>query len=261
MVFGGATGRIGDPSGRRDDRPELSDTVITANLDSISTNVKQIFVNAKLLDQAEQTHDSKHEEVEVLFLDNYSWYKNVDVLSFVSSIGRHFRVNSMLAKESVKARLESVAGMSFLEFTYQLFQAYDFLHLFRTHRCILQIGGSDQWGNITAGTELIRKVTGEQTYGLTLPLITTASGEKLGKSAGNAVWLNKQLTSPYQLYQYFLQTDDRDVGRYLRLFTFLPLQQIDHALQQHDLAKENRTAQALLAANVRFNTRTVELST
>eukprot|EP00042_Codosiga_hollandica_P025182 m.110095 g.110095 ORF g.110095 m.110095 type:complete len:284 (+) comp51792_c1_seq1:668-1519(+) len=156
----------------------------------------------------------------------------------------------MLAKESVKLRLDSPAGISFIEFSYQLFQAYDFLHLFQKHGCLVQIGGSDQWGNITAGTELIRKATGQQAFGVTLPLLTTAGGEKLGKSAGNAVWLAPELTSSYQLYQYFLQTTDADVKRYLNLFTFLSAAEVEAVMATQSRSPELRHAQHTLASHV-----------
>ena len=181
-------------------------------------------------------------------VNNYDWTHNVSYLDFLREVGKHFTVNHMLAKESVRSRLEDREhGISYTEFSYMLLQAFDFLKLFDHEGCRIQGGGSDQWGNITAGIELIRRKTGGQAFGITFPLLTTSSGEKFGKSAGNAIWLDANKTSPYQFYQYWINTDDRDVARFLKLFTFLPLHEIDAILAN---PPEQRIAQKRLAAEV-----------
>lgn len=187
-------------------------------------------------------------------VNNLEWYEGVDVVQFLSTVGRHFRVNTMLAKESVKSRLDGGggsssdnAGMSFTEFTYQIFQANDFLHLYNTMDCTTQIGGSDQWGNITAGCDLIKRSTGNSAHGITLPLVTTSNGVKFGKSMGNAVWLDAGMTSSYGLYQFFLNTADDDVSSYLNLLTLLDTEQIKTVVKEHAAAPGERQAQRLLA--------------
>jgi tyrosyl-tRNA synthetase len=176
--------------------------------------------------------------------------KNLSFVDFLRDVGKHFRLGSMLNKESVRARLESEGGMSFAEFSYQLLQAYDFLHLYDTEGCRLQIGGSDQWGNITAGVELIRRLRNTEAYGLTFPIICDSSGTKFGKSEGNAVYLDEQHTSCYDFYQFFLRTEDADVVRFLKIFTFLPLAEIAALGEQVRVAPEKREAQQRLAGEI-----------
>lgn len=186
-----------------------------------------------------------------LMVDNADWTSPISYLEWLRDVGKHFTVNYMLAKESVRRRLEDREhGISYTEFSYMLLQAYDFLHLFKTYGCQIQGGGSDQWGNITAGAELIRKVQGEEAFGITFPLLSTASGEKFGKSAGNAVWLDANRTSPYRFYQYWINTDDRDVERFLNLFTFLEDEDIARLSAEHRASPEKRIGQKKLAEEV-----------
>ncbi|MFL5480517.1 MAG: tyrosine--tRNA ligase, partial [Gemmatimonadaceae bacterium] len=204
-LVGGGTGMIGDPSGRTTERQLLSEEEIEANTRAIE---KQL---AHFLD-FEGPNAAK-------MRDNAAWLRPLKAVEFMRDVGKHFTVNYMLAKESVQSRIEG--GISFTEFSYMLLQAYDFLELFRREGVTLQMGGSDQWGNITAGMELIRRVEGKTAQALTMPLVTTASGTKFGKTESGAVWLDPERTSPYKFYQYWVNVDDRDVGKYLRLFTLM----------------------------------------
>jgi tyrosyl-tRNA synthetase len=219
-VLGGGTAMVGDPSGRTELRQMLTRETIQENRRQIEPQVRR-FLGAAA--------DS------ALVLDNAEWLMPLNYLEFLRDIGRHFSVNRMLAAEAYRMRLEK--GLSFIEFNYQLLQAYDYLVLFRRYGCTLQVGGDDQWGNILAGTDLVRRLHQTETYALTFPLITTASGAKMGKTAAGAVWLSPQRTSPFDFYQYFVNVDDRDVVRFLKLLTFLPLDEIArHAtLQGADL--------------------------
>jgi tyrosyl-tRNA synthetase len=206
VLLGAGTTRIGDPSGKRAERPLLSPAQIAANTAGIRAQLEHLLAP----------------EPAPVIVDNTDWLAPMPLLDFLRDVGKHFTVNAMLAKESVKARFaEAGVGISFTEFSYMLLQAYDFLHLFDTEGCCLQIGGSDQWGNITAGIDLIRRKRAEEAYGLTWPLITKADGTKFGKSEAGNVWLDPARTSPYEFFQFWLNTDDRDVGRYLRTFTTL----------------------------------------
>jgi tyrosyl-tRNA synthetase len=212
-IVGGATGRIGDPSGRDAERSLLDDDTIARHLAAIRTQLGGVL----------DLGDTRG-----LLLDNHDWLGPVGFLEFLRDIGKHFSVSTMTSREAVRRRLEDRdQGISYTEFSYQLLQAYDFLHLYRTHGCVLQCGGSDQWGNIVAGIDLVRRVAGAEVFGLTWPLLTTADGAKFGKSAGNAVWLDPALTSPYAYYQYWINAADADVVRFLRLFTFLGDAEID----------------------------------
>ena len=219
-VLGGGTAMVGDPSGRTELRQMLTVETISDNCDQIEPQVRR-FLGAA----------GEH----ALVLDNAEWLVPLNYLEFLREIGRHFSVNRMLAAEAYRLRLEK--GLSFIEFNYQLLQAYDYLVLHRRYGCMLQIGGDDQWGNILAGTDLVRRLHQTETYALTFPLITTASGAKMGKTAAGAVWLSAERTSPFDFYQYFVNVDDRDVIRFLKLLTFLPLDQIARyaALQGADL--------------------------
>jgi len=227
FVLGGGTGLIGDPSGKEKERPLLSEEEIERNAENIRRQIGRIA--SRVVD-------------DFLFADNSEWLKSLSLIEFLRDVGKHFTVNYMLQKESVRNRLGREGGISYTEFSYMLLQAYDFLQLYDRHGCRIQIGGSDQWGNITAGIELIRKVRGERAYGLVIPLLTTASGKKFGKTeAGTNVWLDPEMTSPYRFYQFWINTDDRDVIRYLRLFTFLPEEEIralERSLAEHPERRE-----------------------
>ncbi len=212
-VLGGGTGLIGDPSGKTKERPLLSKEEIERNIEGISSQIE------KFLDFKSKSNPAK-------MLNNYDWLKDLNLIEFLRDIGKHITVNYMLQKESVRIRIERDEGISYTEFTYMLLQGYDFLTLFERENCKLQMGGSDQWGNITVGIELIRKIKGERAYGLVFPLITTASGVKFGKTESGTVWLDPNLTSPFKFYQFWINTDDRDVIKYLKYFTFLSKEEI-----------------------------------
>lgn len=234
VLVGGSTGMIGDPSGRTAERQLMTPEMVASNCEGIRRQLER-FVSFQGGNAA-------------IMVNNYAWTVGVSYLDFLRDIGKHFTVNYMLAKESVRRRLgDREHGISYTEFSYMLLQAFDFLQLYDTHSCKIQAGGSDQWGNITAGIELIRKMRGEQAFGVTFPLLATSSGEKFGKSAGNAVWLDKDRTSPYQFYQYWINTDDRDVERFLKLFTFLDFEDIAELCAQ---PPEQRAAQKKLASEV-----------
>jgi tyrosyl-tRNA synthetase len=237
VLMGGGTGLIGDPSGKRNERPLLSKDQIRENLQ------RQRDQMARLLD-----FDAK--DTRALVLNNADWLVEQRLVDFLRDIGKHFSVNVMLQKESVQARLE--AGISYTEFSYMLLQAYDFLHLFRDarYRCTVQVGGSDQWGNITAGIDLIRRVEGGEGHGLVAPLLTTAAGAKFGKSEDGAIWLDAVMTSPYQFYQYWINVDDRDVGRYLKLFSLKPRRELEQLLEANALEPHRRVAQRELGMEV-----------
>ena len=209
-LVGGGTGLVGDPSGKDEMRQILTYEEINKNAE---TQKKQF---SRFLDFSEER---------ALLLNNAEWLTRLNYIDFLRDIGVHFSVNRMLATESIKTRLET--GLSFIEFNYQLLQAYDFWHLFKNYDCMMQMGGSDQWGNIVAGIDLIRRLEGKQAYGVTSPLIMTADGRKMGKTEKGAVWLDPQRTSPYEYYQFWINTDDRDVRRFLALFTFLPMEEVE----------------------------------
>jgi len=236
-VVGGGTGLIGDPSGKSKERPLMSREQIERNLEGIRAQLEHFLCYGKA-------------SAELIMVNNLDWLGELNLIEFLRDIGKHFRLSEMLARESVKLRLESEEGISFTEFCYQLLQAYDFLHLFDQYQCRLQVGGSDQWGNITAGIDLIRRLRQAQAYGLTFPLVTTASGAKFGKTEQGTVWLDPKKTSPYQFYQYWIQTDDRDVVRYLKYFTLLPLSEIEELAQLVKTEPEKRTAQKRLAFEI-----------
>jgi tyrosyl-tRNA synthetase len=204
VILGGATGRIGDPSGKSQERPLLDEKIIDRNILEIEKTFRALLAD-------------------FLLFNNNDWFSDVSLIDFLRDIGKHFRVNGMLAKESVRSRLEQEQGISFTEFSYQLLQAYDFLFLYTHHQVLLQIGGSDQWGNITAGIDLIRKVKGKAAFGLTLPLLTRSDGRKFGKTEEGAIWLSPEKCSPYQFYQYLVQVPDGDVIRLMRCLTFMDM--------------------------------------
>ena len=215
VLVGGGTALIGDPSGKNEMRQILSREEVQKNADSIKSQLSRYI-------------SFEHAE-SALCLNNADWLTSLNYIDFLRDIGRHFSVNRMLAAESYRARLET--GLNFIEFNYMLLQSYDFLHLYKHHECALQIGGNDQWGNIVAGIDLVRRVAGGESFGLTFPLITTASGTKMGKTEAGAVWLAPERTSPYHYYQFWINTDDRDVERFLLYFTFLPSTDIRAALE------------------------------
>ena len=234
VLMGGGTGLIGDPSGKRSERPLLSKEQIREHLQ------RQRDQMARLLD-----FDGP---ARALVLNNADWLVKQSLVDFLRDVGKHFSVNIMLQKESVKARLDT--GISYTEFSYMLLQAYDFLHLLRERHCTIQVGGSDQWGNITAGIDLIRRVEGGEAHGLVAPLVTMASGAKFGKTEAGAIYLDPALTSPYKFYQFWYNVDDRDVESYLKLFTLLPRLDIEAQMKSHKKDPSRREAQGKLAAEV-----------
>jgi tyrosyl-tRNA synthetase len=234
-LIGGATGLIGDPGGKSIERPLLDEESWRRNRAGITADLQRVL-------------DRGHPPI---FLDNYDWFSNMGVIPFLRDVGRHFRLGPMLAKESVKARLESEEGMSFTEFSYQCLQGYDFYHLYHEQDVILQIGGSDQWGNITAGTDLIRKLTGKTAFGLTFPLLTRSDGKKFGKSEEGAIWLSPDKLSPYEFYQFFVRTADADVIKLMKFLTFMEIAEIsewERKLQSGDC--EPNSAQRRLAEEI-----------
>ena len=236
-LVGGATGMIGDPSMKSQERKLLDEETLRHNQEAIK---KQL---SKFLD-FESDEPNKAEMV-----NNYDWMKEFSFLDFIRDIGKHITVNYMMAKDSVKKRLsgESQQGMSFTEFSYQLVQGYDFLNLYREYDCKLQLGGSDQWGNITTGTELIRRVTGGEAFALTCPLITKADGGKFGKTESGNVWLDPKRTSPYKFYQFWLNVSDEDAEKYIKIFTFLPKEEIDSLVEEQKADAGKRPLQKRLA--------------
>ena len=233
-LAGGATSMIGDPSGKNAERQLLSGEQVEANLEAIKRQL------AQFLDFEIKTNPAR-------VMNNADWLLDLNLVTFLRDIGKHFTVNSMIAKDSVRSRLDREEGLSFTEFSYMLLQSYDFLHLFRSEGCKLQTGGSDQWGNITAGVELVRRVTGQPVFAMVYPLITKADGSKFGKTESGSVWLNPQRTSPYRFYQFWLNTDDRDVIPFLKYFTFLPQSEIEELSQALNERPEQREAQRRLA--------------
>ncbi|WP_041632771.1 tyrosine--tRNA ligase [Maribacter sp. HTCC2170] len=239
-LLGGATGMIGDPSGKSEERNLLDEATLRLNQEALRAQL------SRFLD-----FDSEDENAAIL-VNNYDWMKDFSFLDFIRDIGKHITVNYMMAKDSVKKRLsaESKDGMSFTEFTYQLVQGYDFLHLYQNNNCTLQMGGSDQWGNITTGTELIRRIGGGKGYALTCPLITKADGTKFGKTEGGNVWLDAHRTSPYKFYQYWLNTSDTDAEKYIKIFTFLTKEEIDGLISEHQESPHLRVLQKRLADEI-----------
>ena len=239
-LVGGATGMIGDPSGKSNERNLLDDATLRHNQDAIKGQL------SRFLDFTSDATNAAE------LVNNYDWMKDFSFLDFIRDIGKHITVNYMMSKDSVKKRLTSEAaeGMSFTEFTYQLVQGYDFLHLYREKNCTLQMGGSDQWGNITTGTELVRRIAGGKTYALTWPVITKANGTKLGKSEGGNMWLDAARTSPYKFYQYWLNTSDVDAEKYIKIFTFLSKEEIEVLTEKHREAPHLRLLQKRLAEEI-----------
>lgn len=238
-LVGGATGMIGDPSGKSKERNLLTEEDLRHNQEAIKAQLR-LFLD----------FDSEAENAAQL-VNNYDWMKDISFLEFIRDIGKHLTVNYMMAKDSVKKRLSGEGeGMSFTEFTYQLVQGYDFLHLYRSHNCRLQMGGSDQWGNITTGTELIRRKDSGEAFALTCPLITKADGGKFGKTEEGNVWLSPAYTSPYKFYQFWLNTSDEDAERYIKIFTLLGREEIESLIAAHREAPHQRQLQTRLGEEV-----------
>ena len=235
-LVGGGTGMIGDPSGKSAERQLLTPEAVASNSEGLRRQLERFL-----------DFDGPRG---ALLVDNAEWLRPLHAIDFMRDVGKHFRVNAMLAKESVRARLESEAGISYTEFSYMLLQAYDFLELARRANVTLQVGGSDQWGNITAGIDLIRRVLGREAHGLTVPLVTTTGGTKFGKTEAGTVWLDAERTTPYQFYQFWINSDDRDVGRWLRYFTMLPREEIEALDGATGDRPERREAQQTLARAV-----------
>ena len=237
VLVGGATGMIGDPSGKSNERNLLSQDDLDKNIKGIHKQLSK-FLN----------FDSDNKNSAVL-CNNNDWFKDINLIDFIRDTGKYITVNYMIAKESVKKRLskDSTVGMSFTEFSYQLIQAYDFYHLFSEKNCKVQMGGSDQWGNITSGVELIRKKSGEKAYALTCPLITKADGTKFGKTEDGNVWLDRNKTSPYKFYQYWLNVSDTDAKKYIKIFTFYSENEIEEYIKTHDEAPHQRFLQKTIA--------------
>jgi tyrosyl-tRNA synthetase len=238
-LVGGATGMVGDPSGKSQERNLLDETTLKHNVDCIHKQLEKFLDFNCGANSAEM-------------VNNFDWFKNFSFLDFIRDAGKHITVNYMMAKDSVKKRIDGTtgAGMSFTEFSYQLIQGYDFYHLYKDKNCFLQMGGSDQWGNITTGTELIRRKTGGQAFALTTQLITKADGSKFGKSESGNVWLDAKKTSPYKFYQFWLNTSDEDAKKYIRYFTLLSKEEIELLDKDHDAAPHLRVLQKALAKDV-----------
>ncbi|MEJ1326305.1 tyrosine--tRNA ligase [Latilactobacillus sakei] len=234
IVIGGGTGSIGDPSGRKSERQLQTMEMVQHNVEALSGQMKRLF----------------GEDANVSMVNNYDWLSKISLLDFLRDYGKLFNVNTMLAKDVVASRLD--VGISFTEFTYQILQSVDFMHLYKAHDVQLQIGGADQWGNITSGIDMIHKIEGSETevYGLTIPLMLKADGTKFGKTAGGAIWLDPEKTTPYEFYQFWLNQDDRDVVKYLKYFTFLDEAEINELAKTVETAPEKREAQRRLAEEV-----------
>ncbi len=235
ILVGGATGMIGDPSGKTEERNLLDEETLRHNQEAIKKQLSRFL-------------DFSSGENRAEMVNNYDWMKDFSFLEFIRDVGKHITVSYMMAKDSVKKRLES--GLSFTEFSYQLVQGYDFLHLYRTMNCRLQMGGSDQWGNIVTGTELIRRKTGGEAFALTCPLITKSDGSKFGKTEEGNVWLDRNLTSPYRFYQFWLNISDEDAEKYMKIFTLLSPREISDAIEKHALSPGERHLQKMLAREV-----------
>ena len=237
-LVGGATGMVGDPSGKSEERNLLSEETLQFNLGGVKKQLAH-FLNfdTSMPNAAEM-------------VNNYDWFKDFSFLDFIREVGKHITVNYMMAKDSVKKRIEGETGMSFTEFTYQLVQGYDFYWLYKNKNCKVQMGGSDQWGNITTGTEIIRRKMGGEAFAFTCPLITKADGGKFGKTEKGNVWLDANKTSPYQFYQFWLNASDEDAKKWIKIFTLLPMETIDQLLTEHEQAPQLRILQKRLAAEL-----------
>ncbi|CAH2002063.1 unnamed protein product [Acanthoscelides obtectus] len=244
-LVGGATAKIGDPSGKNTEREEMATNIIDCNIEGLYSNIKQIFENHE-----KYIWKDKDKLKSVKIVNNDEWYSQIKAVDLIGGIGRHLRMGTLLSRTSVQSRLQSPTGMSYTEFSYQLFQAYDWLHLYRAHNCIFQVGGNDQMGNIMSGHELISRVCDKPVYGLTVPLITSEMGNKFGKTAGNAVWLSPEKTSPFTFYQFWMRQPDSEVEKLLKLFTFDPMGAISDLMRRHREEPELRIPQRRLAEQV-----------
>jgi tyrosyl-tRNA synthetase len=237
-LVGGATGMVGDPSGKSEERNLLDEATLQQNLEGIRKQLeKYLDFNPALPNAA-------------LMVNNYDWFREIRFLDFIRDVGKHITVNYMMAKDSVKKRLEGASGMSFTEFSYQLVQGYDFYWLYQNRNCKLQMGGSDQWGNITTGTELIRRKAGGEAFAFTCPLLTKSDGGKFGKTEKGNIWLDPEKTSPYQFYQFWLNAADEDAKKWIRIFTFLSRESIEALIAEHEMNPEKRILQKTLAKEV-----------
>ena len=233
-LVGGATGMVGDPSGKSQERNFLSEEVLHKNLEGIKKQLRKFLdFDSKSLTTAEM-------------VNNYDWFREMGFLQFIRDVGKHITVNYMMSKESVRKRIDSEAGISFTEFTYQLIQGYDFYWLYQNKNCKLQMGGSDQWGNITTGTELIRRKTGGEAFAFTCPLLTKADGGKFGKTEAGNIWLDAEKTTPYHFYQFWLNAADTDAEKWIKIFTFLPQDEITNLIEEHHLDQSKRILQKRL---------------
>jgi tyrosyl-tRNA synthetase len=240
-LIGGATGMVGDPSGKSEERNLLSEEVLEKNVAGVKTQLEKFLdFNPELPNAAEM-------------VNNYDWFKSISFIEFLRDAGKYITVNYMMAKDSVKKRIEGDAGISYTEFAYQLMQGYDFYWLYKNKNCKLQLGGSDQWGNIVTGTELIRKKTGGEAFAFTSPLITKSDGSKFGKTEEGNVWLDAKLTSPYQFYQFWLNASDEDAKKWIRIFTFLTKDAINILIEEHNANPAERILQKTLASLVTSN--------
>jgi tyrosyl-tRNA synthetase len=237
-LLGGATGMVGDPSGKNQERNLLNEETLQKNLEGVKNQLK------KFLD-----FDSGKATAAEL-VNNYSWFKEINLLEFIRDVGKHITVNYMMSKDSVRKRLESESGISFTEFTYQLIQGYDFYWLYQNKNCKLQMGGSDQWGNITTGSELIRRKTGNEAFAFTCPLITKTDGGKFGKTEAGNIWLDEEKTSPYYFYQFWLNAADSDAEKWIKIFTFLEKDEIDRLIRDHKSDPGHRILQKKLAEEI-----------
>jgi tyrosyl-tRNA synthetase len=237
-LVGGATGMVGDPSGKSEERNLLSEDILQRNQAGVKRQLE------KFLD-----FDASKPNAAVM-VNNYDWFKGMLFLDFIRDVGKHITVNYMMAKDSVKKRIEGETGISFTEFTYQLIQGYDFYWLYKKYNCKLQMGGSDQWGNITTGTELIRRMAGGEAFAFTCPLLTKSDGGKFGKTEKGNIWLDAEKTSPYQFYQFWLNAADDDAKKWIKIFTFLSKETIDNLVNEHDTNAANRLLQKTLAKEI-----------
>ncbi len=242
-LVGGATGMVGDPSGKSAERNLLDEATLNKNIEGVNAQLE------RFLDFSDAENGAE-------MVNNYDWMKEISLLDFIRDIGKHLTVNYMMAKDSVKNRIhgENTEGMSFTEFTYQLFQGYDFYHLYKEKNCKLQMGGSDQWGNITTGTELIRRKLQGKAFAITVPLVTKADGTKFGKTEGGNVWLDADRTSPYKFYQYWLNSSDEDAEKYIKIFTFLDKETVEQLIAEHKEAPHMRILQKRIGEEVTIMT-------
>ncbi|SMN21195.1 similar to Saccharomyces cerevisiae YPL097W MSY1 Mitochondrial tyrosyl-tRNA synthetase [Maudiozyma saulgeensis] len=258
-IVGGATGAVGDPSGRSTERKTMSIDTRLDNVSRITTQLSRFFQNGlTYYENKYKSNDDENKNTGVYTMtNNYNWWKDVKMIEFLAQYGKYIRIQSMLSRDSVSARLSSQGSLGFNEFTYQILQAYDFYHLYKNENTTIQIGGNDQWGNITAGIDLINRVEQNSSnvkknppFAITVPLLTTSNGQKFGKSAGNAIFLDEEINTAYDIYQFFLNTTDADVERFLKIFTLMPINKISEVVEKHNDAPQLHYAQSVLAQEV-----------